>query len=169
LASRALSNIRPVFGPIIARLFIQNTAAGWRWSYYLGIILSGITVLLYQFLYHPPTYDQLHVNGKSKWQQFKELDFVGIFLFIAGVIVFLIGLSWGGSTYPWKSAAVICSLVLGALTLVAFALYEQYVFKGQALMPPRLFKRIEYVAIVMVATIAAMGKLQAFFFPSSTY
>lgn len=147
----------PVFGPIIARLFIQNTAAGWRWSYYLGIILSGITVILYQFLYHPPTYDQLHVQGKTKWQQFKELDFVGIFLFIAGVILFLIGLSWGGTTYPWTSPAVICTIVIGALTLVAFGLYEQYVFKGQALMPPRLFKKIEYVAIVMVATIGAMG------------
>ncbi|KAF2115908.1 fungal trichothecene efflux pump [Lophiotrema nucula] len=145
-----------VFGPIIARLFIQNTAAGWRWSYYLGIILSGITVILYQFLYHPPRYDQLHVGGKTKWQQFKELDFVGIFLFIAGVIVFLIGLSWGGTTYPWKSAAVISAIILGAFTLVAFGLYEQYVFKGQALMPPRLFKKLEYVAIVGVATLGAM-------------
>ncbi|KAF2019705.1 fungal trichothecene efflux pump [Aaosphaeria arxii CBS 175.79] len=145
-----------VFGPIIARLFIQNTAAGWRWSYYLGIILSGVTIILYQFLYHPPTYDQLHVQGKTKWQQFKELDFVGIFLFIAGTVVFLIGLSWGGGTYPWKSAAVISALILGALTLVAFGLYEQYVFKGQAIMPPRLFKKLEYVAIVMVASIAAM-------------
>ncbi|KAK7191532.1 hypothetical protein DPSP01_011049 [Paraphaeosphaeria sporulosa] len=145
-----------VFGPIIARTFILKTAAGWRWSYYLGIILSGITIILYQFLYHPPTYDQLHVSGKTKWQQFKELDFVGIFLFIAGTVLFLIGLSWGGTTYPWKSAAVLCTIVLGAATLVAFGLYEQYVFKGQAIMPPRLFKKLEYVAIVMVACVGAM-------------
>lgn len=112
-------------------------------------------------MYHPPTYDQLHVQGKTKWQQFKELDFIGIFLFVAGIIVFLIGLSWGGTTYPWKSAAVICALVLGGLTLVAFGLYEAYIFKGQALMPLRLFKKLEYVAIVMVATIAAMGKFSS--------
>ncbi|KAF2473138.1 trichothecene efflux pump [Lindgomyces ingoldianus] len=110
-----------VFGPIIARLFILHTAAGWRWSYYLGIILSGITIILYQFLYHPPTYDQLHVHGKTRWEQFKELDFVGIFLFVAGIIVFLIGLSWGGTTYPWKSAAVICALILGGFTLIGWA------------------------------------------------
>ncbi|KAF2644786.1 fungal trichothecene efflux pump [Massarina eburnea CBS 473.64] len=145
-----------VFGPIIARTFILKTAAGWRWSYYLGIILSGITIILYQFFYFPPTYDQLHVGGKTKWQQVKELDFVGIFLFIAGTVLFLIGLSWGGTTYPWKSAAVLCTILIGALILVAFALYEQFVFKGQAIMPPRLFKKLEYVAIVMVATIGAM-------------
>jgi hypothetical protein len=147
--------LRTVFGPIIARTFIANTAAGWRWSYYIGIIINGITLILYQFFYFPPTYDQLHVSGKTKLQQFKELDFVGIFLFIAGVVLFLIGLSWGGTTYPWKSAAVICTIVLGALTLVAFGLYEQFVFKGQAIMPPRLFKKLEFVAIVMVATIGA--------------
>ncbi|KAL1591906.1 hypothetical protein SLS60_011498 [Paraconiothyrium brasiliense] len=153
-----------VFGPIIARTFILKTAAGWRWSYYLGIILSGITIILYQFLYHPPTYNQLHVSGKTKWQQFKELDFVGILLFITGTVLFLIGLSWGGTTYPWKSAlsanqseaAVLCTIILGAATLVVFALYEQYIFKGQAIMPPRLFKKLEYVAIVMVATVGAM-------------
>ncbi|KAF2712393.1 trichothecene efflux pump [Pleomassaria siparia CBS 279.74] len=145
-----------VFGPLIARLFIIHTSSGWRWSYYLGIILSSITLILYQFLYHPPTYDQLHVHGKTRWQQFKELDFVGIVLFITGVIVFIIGLSWGGSTYPWKSPAVLVSIIGGALTLVVFGFYEAYIFKGQALMPPRLFKKIEYVAIIMIATIAAM-------------
>jgi MFS family permease len=112
-----------VFGPSIARAFILHTGAGWRWSYYLGIIVSTLSGILYQFFYHPPTYDQLHVHGKTRWQMFKELDFVGIFLFISGTIVFLIGLSWGGGTYPWKSAAVICTLVIGGLTLVVFALY----------------------------------------------
>lgn len=145
-----------VFGPIIARSFILHTAAGWRWSYYLGIIMSGLTIILYQFMYHPPTYDQLHVHGKTKFQMFKELDFLGIFLYVAGQVLFLIGLSWGGTTYPWKSAAVICTIVIGFLTLVAFGLYEAFVFKGQALMPLRLFKNVGYVAIVMVATIAAM-------------
>lgn len=145
-----------VFGPIIARSLILYTAAGWRWSYYLGIIMSGLAIILYQFMYHPPTYNQLHVHGKTKFQMFKELDFVGIFLYVAGLVLFLIGLSWGGTTYPWKSAAVICTIVIGFLTLVAFGLYEAFVFKGQALMPLRLFRNVGYVAIVMVATIAAM-------------
>lgn len=29
-----------VFGPVIARSFIVNTSSGWRWNYYLTIILS---------------------------------------------------------------------------------------------------------------------------------
>ena len=146
----------PVFGPIIARSFIENTKAGWRWSYYLGIILSGISVILYQFLYHPPTYTQLHVNGKSKWQQFKELDFIGMFLFCSGTVLFLIGLSWGGTTYPWQSAHVLSTIIVGFSIFSFFFVYEAYLCKGQPIMPTRLFHNIGYVAVVSVATIGAM-------------
>jgi hypothetical protein len=133
--------------------------------------------VLYQFLYHPPTYTQLHVEGKTKRQQLKELDFGGIFLFTAGMVLFLIGLSWGGGVYPWKSAQTLGTLVSGGVTLIAFGFYglssfhysvqiyamtdvvltyiETY-FVEHALIPPRLFKNVGYVAIVACATIAAM-------------
>lgn len=114
-----------VFGPAIARLFILHTAAGWRWSYYLGIIFAGITIVLYTFFYHPPRYSQLHVHGKTQWQQFKELDFGGLFLFFGGMALFLIGLSWGGSVYPWTSAKVLCTLIIGIFTLIAFGFYGE--------------------------------------------
>ena len=116
-------NIKAVFGPIIARSFILHTSAGWRWSYYLGIILSAIAIVLYQFMYHPPTYTQLHVQGKTKRQQMAELDYGGIFLFTAGMVLFLIGLSWGGTVYPWKSAQVLCTLLIGIATLIALGFY----------------------------------------------
>jgi MFS family permease len=112
-----------VFGPIIARTFINNTVSRWRWSYYLGDILGVISLALYYFLYHPPTYDQLHVNGKTRWQQTAQLDFVGIFLYVAGCVLFLIGLSWGGTTYPWQSAGTLCPLLIGIATLAAFGVY----------------------------------------------
>lgn len=125
-------------------------------------------------MYHPPTYKQLHVEGKSKWQQVKELDFVGMFLFITGTVLFLIGLSWGGSAYPWKSAAVICTTVIGGLLIVvlgfygmSFCLVQEMPLTGHteswissrgrsALIPPRLFKNSGYVAVVSCATIGAM-------------
>ncbi|KAI0174313.1 trichothecene efflux pump [Pestalotiopsis sp. NC0098] len=145
-----------IFGPIIARLFIENTSSRWRWSYYLGDIFSVLALALYYFLYHPPTYDQLHVNGKTKMQQLKELDYLGMFLFVAGVVLFLVGLSWGGVTYPWASAQTLCTLLFGIFTLALFAFYEAYFCKVQPLMPPRLFKNTGFVAIVGAATVGAM-------------
>ena len=111
-----------VFGPVIARAFILQTSEKWRWSYYLGIILEVITLVLYQFLYHPPKFHQLH-EGKTKMQAFKELDFGGIFLFVAGFVVLLIGLSWGGQAYPWKSAEVISTMIVGGFLIILFVVY----------------------------------------------
>ena len=124
-----------VFGPVIARAFILQTSSGWRWSYYLGIILEVITLVLYQFLYHPPRFDQLHEN-KTRMQQFKELDFGGIILFVAGFVIFIIGLSWGGTTYPWKSSEVIATLVVGGLLIIGFAVY------GTFLCSPRICQEL---------------------------
>lgn len=112
-----------VFGGLIARLLINNTTSGWRWSYYLGIICGSIALVLYLFCYHPPTYKQLHANGKSGMQQLKDTDFIGISLFISGCVLFLIGLSWGGTTYPWASPQTLCPLVIGIFTLVVFGMY----------------------------------------------
>ncbi|KAL4926323.1 trichothecene efflux pump [Aspergillus undulatus] len=145
-----------VFGPVIARLLIQNTSQGWRWSYWIGLILAVIATVLYHFLYHPPKYAQLNVGGKTKWQMFKELDFVGIFLFVAGCVLFLIGLSWGGTVYPWVSAATLCTLLIGVVTIITFVLYEGFLCKTQPFMPPRLFKNIGFVAIVLDAAVGAM-------------
>lgn len=114
-----------VFGPVIARSLFNNTVSRWRWSYYMGDILGVICLVLYWVFYHPPSYDQLHVHGKTRWQMTKDLDYIGISLYIAGCVLFLVGLSWGGSMYPWASAEVLCTLLIGVATLGGFAVYGE--------------------------------------------
>jgi MFS family permease len=98
------------FGPVIAQSFVADTRAGWRWSYYLDIIVAGLAVILFFLFYHPPTFDLLHKN-RSKRRQLARFDFIGFVLFTGGLAIFLIGLSWGEGTYPWKSAHVIATIV----------------------------------------------------------
>lgn len=98
------------FGPKIARAFVQNPSLGWRWTYYLSkflisghttvpeliltdIIVIGVAIVLLFFCYHPPNFELLHEH-KSKKQQMKELDYVGVFLWTAGMVLFLMGISW---------------------------------------------------------------------------
>jgi hypothetical protein len=45
------------------------------------------------------------------------------------------GLSWGGSVYPWKSAAVISAIVVGVVVIAIFVLWEIYGPNTQPLMP----------------------------------
>jgi hypothetical protein len=145
-----------VFGPPVARSFYENTALQWRWSYIIGVIVNAVASALYFFFYYPPNYDQLHVGGKTRRQQLKTLDYGGIFLLTAGLVLFLIGLNWGGSAYPWQSAQVLCTIIIGLLTLVAFGFYEAYMNLDFPIIPMRLFLNIKYDAIVACASIGAM-------------
>jgi MFS family permease len=142
------------FGPVIAQSFVIGTAAGWRWSYYLDIIVAGLAVVLFFFFYHPPNFHLLHTN-RSKMQQFKRQDFVGFVLFVGGLCLFIMGLSWGGQQYAWKSAHVIAAIVVGFASLTAFVLYDAYVHKGDPLLPIHLFKTRGYLAMVATGTVGS--------------
>lgn len=67
------------------------------------------------------------------------------------------GLNWGGSVYPWKSAQVLCTLVIGLATLVGFGFWEAFCGLDFPLIPMRLFRNIKYVAIVACASIGAVS------------
>ena len=49
------------------------------------------------------------------------------------------GLSWGGSLYPWKSARVIATIVIGCILLVIFFVYEAYAKLKEPLLPMSVF------------------------------
>ncbi|EME83053.1 uncharacterized protein MYCFIDRAFT_80615 [Pseudocercospora fijiensis CIRAD86] len=145
-----------VFGPPIARAFFEHTSLTFRWSYILGVIVNTIAVILYFFFYHPPSYSLLHVNGKSKLKQLASFDWIGMFLFSAGLTVFLIGLNWGGTTYPWKSGHVLGAFFAGIATMIGFCVWEAKCTNEYPLMPMVLFKNLKYDAIVACASIGAM-------------
>lgn len=84
-----------------------------------------------------------------------DFDFVGLILLVGGLLIFLMGISWGGSYYPWKSAHVIATIVVGFLALVAFVLYEAYMPLAEPLVPMHLFKNVPWVATMMVVSLGA--------------
>ncbi|CAK7202848.1 hypothetical protein SEUCBS139899_005575 [Sporothrix eucalyptigena] len=143
------------FGTIIARTLTAKTALGWRWCYYLNLISSAISVILYVLFYHPPRFNLLHTK-RSRWNEFKHLDFGGLILFTGGLVLLLLGLNWGGQSYPWKSAKVIATILVGALSLVAFALYEAFMPLSHPLIPMSLFANSAYVALVLCASVCSM-------------
>lgn len=57
-------------------------------------------------------------------RKLEAVDFFGALLALGGTIVLVMGLTWGGAQYPWKSAAVIASLAVGFCVSVAFVLWQ---------------------------------------------
>lgn len=142
------------FGPIIAKAFISGTKSGWRWSYYLTIITNILAIVFLIPFYHPPTFSMLHM-GKSRWQKIQTLDYGGILLFIAGEVLFLLGINWGGELYPWKSAHVIACIIIGAMMIAALVCYEAFV-PSDPLIPISLLKNIQFIMFVGVACVGSM-------------
>lgn len=62
-----------VFGPVIARRFIDRPSLGWRWCYYVNIICVGLAIIFLFLFYHPPTFDLLH-ERRTKRELLKQLD-----------------------------------------------------------------------------------------------
>ncbi|KEF51086.1 uncharacterized protein A1O9_12868 [Exophiala aquamarina CBS 119918] len=143
------------FGPAISLSLVNDAGRGWRWVYYILIIVNGVTTALWFFFYHPPTFHMLNRNARAK-RMLKDFDYVGFILFSGGLATMLLGLSWGGGVYPWKSAHVIATLVVGGVSSVAFVLYEVYAHLEQPYVPMHLFKNAGWVAATVVVCVGAM-------------
>jgi hypothetical protein len=52
-------------------------------------------------LFYHPINQYITEEGKTRWKQVKSFDYIGISLFTASLVLFLLGLSFGGTTYPW--------------------------------------------------------------------
>jgi hypothetical protein len=64
------------FGAAVSEAFILYTTPGWRWVYYLLIILNGLACVLYAAFYFPPTFEEKHDGRVLEWV--KNFDYVGM-------------------------------------------------------------------------------------------
>jgi hypothetical protein len=134
------------FGPLMGRGLAEN--ATWRWLFILGEIAGLIAMVGTVIFYRPP---RRIFQDRTKRQVLYELDYLGIFLYTAGVTLFLLGLGWPGTQYPWRSAAVIAPLTIGGVLFLCTFVWD---FSGRAarpLFPYRLFRKFrEFTSLVIV-------------------
>ncbi|KAF9885144.1 hypothetical protein FE257_000670 [Aspergillus nanangensis] len=141
--------------PLIAWVIIRDTH-NWRVCYYMMIGFQAFNFLFLFFFYNPPKFSDIQAeHGKTKTQILKDFDYLGLFLFVAGCTLFIVGLSWGGTLYPWTSAAAIAPIVIGLLTLVALGFYEAYANLKEPLFPPRLFKAVRHFTMPLIVMAVA--------------
>ncbi|KAF2396913.1 MFS general substrate transporter [Trichodelitschia bisporula] len=140
--------------PVIAYSFVFKTNVGWRGVFYLLIALNALITVAWVLCYHPPDFKMKHGNAR-KWQYIKEFDYIGLLMVVLGMLLFLMGISWGGVLYPWKSAHVISTIVVGFALLVAFVLYEIYMPLKEPVVPMYLFKNRGWNVTVIIWALGA--------------
>lgn len=94
----------------------------------MNTIVCSVSFLLMLVCYFPPTLRQLH--SKMTWKkELQHLDYGGIILYTAAIVLILLALAWGGSAYTWTDAHVLGTLITGCLLLIVFALYGMGLLK----------------------------------------
>ncbi|KAL2882156.1 hypothetical protein SGCOL_002421 [Colletotrichum sp. CLE4] len=105
-------------GPVIGGALASQSKDSWRWIFRLNMpltLLCTVCVIFFMPL------RKVEGNWKLK---LKAVDFVGSFLALAGTTVLMLGLTWGGGDYPWNSAHVIATLIVGFFVCVGFVFWQ---------------------------------------------
>ena len=108
-------------GPVLGGVFTQ--LATWRWCFYINLPCDGAAFLLLMFFLDVHTPRTPIVAG------LKAIDWLGSLAVVGGTVMFLIGLEFGGVSFPWPSATVVCLIVFGIVTMTLFFAIEYYVAK----------------------------------------
>lgn len=142
------------FAPVVAQSLVKTTV-GWRAVFFLLAAINAASLICYCIFYHPPSFHEKHGMKEKKMQWVKHFDYMGTLLYATGLTMFLLGLSWGGSKYPWTSIEVITSIVIGFSCLVAFACWEWFVPLREPLVPLTLFRNRYWVVSAVLTGIGA--------------
>jgi hypothetical protein len=79
----------------------------------------------------------------------KAIDWAGCLSILAVTLMLLLGLDFGGKSFPWSSPKVICLLVFGGVAIGLFFFSEKKLAK-YPLMPLLLFRNRTNVAALVV-------------------
>ncbi|KAJ1729221.1 hypothetical protein LPJ61_003632 [Coemansia biformis] len=112
----AVFGLGTTIGPLIGGLVADSWT--WRISFYANIPLVCVTLLVaalaLRITTHPLPFSE----------KIGRVDFFGALMLVAGLMLLLLGLNWGGRVYPWTSPVVIICLSVGLLLLGVFVFVE---------------------------------------------
>ena len=133
------------FMPQVLYTFLISENSTWRWCFCLTGLWNFIGLVGLVLCYHPPP--RHNVDGLTRNDILKRIDYMGAFLSIGGVTLFLVGLQGGGYTAPWTSGKVLGPLIVGALMIIAFPIWEWYGPHQFPMMPREIFQGQRVVAL----------------------
>lgn len=141
-----------VIGPTLGGWITDNTS--WRWVFYVNMPLGVVALAL--LFFKLPANISVRSSQYRGAAAFRRIDFVGAITAAGGTICLLLGLTWGGVTYPWGSGQVIGILAAAAVLFAGFFVNE-LVFAVEPILPLDLFKNQVFAAGSLLSLTVGMA------------
>ena len=149
-------------GPLIGGAFTKKVS--WRWCFYVNCKSISTNPFINRIQRHADSVDhivpisgtvfiivalmlKLQTPKTTMIAGLKAIDWAGTFTLAGGTLMFLLGLQFGGTVYPWDSATVICLIVFGILTIMIFVAVERY-YARYPIVPVHLYSNASNFAII---------------------
>lgn len=140
----------------------------WRYIGMICAIWAFIGFMGTALFYFPPP--RVNSTGLSRMETAKRIDYIGGFLSIGGLLLFMMGLQWGGYQYSWGSAHVLVPLILGAVMFIGFCFYEK-LFAKYPMFPARIAHEPRILLLTLVITFISGSNFFSvlLFWPTQSY
>ncbi|KAF3065400.1 Efflux pump roqT [Trichoderma lentiforme] len=153
-----------ILGPVIGGAF-SDSSATWRWAFYINLPLAALMSPVYLFIFPSfrPNKDQ------TVLQSLKSIDSVGAVLNAVVFVLFMLVLTFGGSTWAWGSGPAIAVWVVWGVSLMLYILQQTFFLFTDAesrLFPLHLLKSRALVLVcVGTATSATAVAVTIYYVP----
>ncbi|KAL7623238.1 hypothetical protein AAE478_006919 [Parahypoxylon ruwenzoriense] len=118
-----------------------------------------------RILTEPEAFPMISVEAPRKRSAFLQFDWLGLFLLVAGLLLFTIALTIGPQgPEPWKTPTVILLLTLGVLSLGCFLLWENVT--QAPMIPPSIWENLTVTLVIFCTLSAAMSFYSQLFWVS---
>ena len=143
-------------GPLLGGAFAQLGRGGWRWLFWINLPLTAMAgALMLKYL-------QLHNPHTHLLSGLKAIDWLGTILVTGSAIMLQLGLQFGGGSYSWLSATVLCLLIFSAIGFVLFVTVETMIARIPVMPTRIIFDR-------SAAAILTLVFVHGFFYVSCIY
>lgn len=137
-----------IFSLLVGGALTNNNPAGFRTYWYICAAIYALSTILLATLYNPPPRElQLALTFKEK---IHSLDWIGFFLYITGLVLFCLGLSYSQNPFSWPDAHIIAPFLIGVVLILILIGYE-WKIKKDGLFHHGLFQNRNFpIALVAV-------------------